>query len=79
MDSATCVIVLAGSKNTKKWQFIKRTFLPFVANEVFAHTNDKEQNEHDYQYVNSLCMGYVVYLDDYHSVLLLHIRHPVGR
>jgi len=35
-DAATTVIMLAGSKLTKKWQYLKRVFLPFAANELFA-------------------------------------------
>ena len=40
----------SGSKACKKWQFLKRTFLPFVANEIFAQISDKEQSEHDYSF-----------------------------
>jgi hypothetical protein len=42
-DAATSVIFLIGSKQTRKWQFLKRLFLPFLANELFAnHIQDKE-------------------------------------
>ena len=49
-DAATTVIILAGSKAARKWQFLKRTFLPFVANEVFSQIAEKEQNEMDYSF-----------------------------
>lgn len=48
-DAASAVIVLVGSKQTKKWQFLKRVFLPFLANEMFALLSEKEQqHSHDY-------------------------------
>jgi len=40
-DSVTCVLFIIGSKKSKKWQFLKKTFLPFVANELFANIGDK--------------------------------------
>lgn len=43
-DSATAVIFLVGSKATKKWLFLKRTFLPFIANEIFGSISDKEHD-----------------------------------
>jgi len=43
-DSATAVVFLVGSKATKKWLFLKRTFLPFIANEIFGNISDKEQD-----------------------------------
>ncbi len=49
-DAATTLIIVSGSKNCRKWQFLKRTFLPFVANEIFAQISDKEQREHDYSF-----------------------------
>jgi hypothetical protein len=49
LDSVTSLVILVGSKQTKKWQFLKRVFLPFLANEVFALLNEKEQQHaHDY-------------------------------
>ena len=41
-DAATSLILLIGSKSTKKWQFLKRAFLPFLANELFADLSEKE-------------------------------------
>jgi len=41
-DATSAVIMLVGSKTTKKWQFLKRIFLPFVANELFACLQDKK-------------------------------------
>ena len=35
-DAATSVILLCGSKDTRKWLFLKRTYLPFLANELFT-------------------------------------------
>jgi hypothetical protein len=49
-DAATTLIVLSGSKQTRKWQFLKKTFLPFVANEIFSQIGDKEQTEIDYAF-----------------------------
>ena len=43
-DAATSVVLLIGSKETRKWQFLKRFFLPFLANELFAnHLMEKEE------------------------------------
>ena len=42
-DAANIVLFVTGSKLTKKSRFMKSTFLPFLANEVFANLNDKEQ------------------------------------
>lgn len=42
-DSASAVIFLLGSKNTRKSLFLKRTFLPFLANELFANIEDKKK------------------------------------
>jgi len=36
-DSATSLILMCGSRETRKWLFLKRTFLPFLANELFAN------------------------------------------
>ena len=42
-DAATSVILIIGSKETRKWQFLKRYFLPFLANELFSnHIQEKE-------------------------------------
>jgi hypothetical protein len=42
-DSATTVIFLLGSKNSRKSQFLKKAFLPFLANELFACLQEKAQ------------------------------------
>ena len=42
-DAATAIIFIVGSKETRKWQFLKRTVLPFVANEIFANIAEKDQ------------------------------------
>lgn len=42
-DSASSVIFVVGSKQTKKSQFIHRTLLPFVANELFSTIQEKEE------------------------------------
>lgn len=49
-DSATTVILLNGSKATRKSNFVKKTFLPFVANEVFAQIHEREQTQYDYSF-----------------------------
>ena len=56
MDAATTVIILVGSRQTKKWQFLKRAFLPFLANELFALLEEKEQ-QHTQEYVSQLTMS----------------------
>ena len=43
-DAATGVIFLIGSKLTKKSLFVKRTFLPFLVNEMFANIDEKKGN-----------------------------------
>lgn len=67
-DATSAVILLIGSKFTKKWQFLKvlltklvkvdlhqRIFLPFAANELFACLADKEQQGAEiFQYEISL-------------------------
>lgn len=42
-DAATTIIFLIGSKNCRKSQFLKKSFLPFLANELFACIADKSQ------------------------------------
>ena len=43
LDAATSLILLIGSKQTKKWQFMKQIFLKFLANELYANQlADKE-------------------------------------
>lgn len=42
-DAATTVIFLIGSKNSRKSQFLKKSYLPFLANELFACITDKSQ------------------------------------
>lgn len=44
-DSVNVVIVLVGSKQTKKWSFLKRVLLPFVSNEILANL-DMRSREH---------------------------------
>ena len=43
LDAATSLILLIGSKQTRKWQFMKQIFLKFLANELYANQlADKE-------------------------------------
>ena len=42
-DAVTSIIFIIGSKETRKWQFLKRTVLPFFANELFNNVADKDQ------------------------------------
>jgi hypothetical protein len=42
-DAASAVILLVGSRETRKWNFTKRTMLPFVANELFANIAQMDQ------------------------------------
>eukprot|EP01038_Epipyxis_sp_PR26KG_P004274 gene4274-6053_t len=41
-DAATTVIFFLGSKQSKKWNFMKKTALPFVANELFSNLAEKD-------------------------------------
>lgn len=42
-DAASAVLFLIGSKATRKSLFAKRTFLPFLANEIFGTIDDKRK------------------------------------
>jgi hypothetical protein len=42
-DAASAVIFLIGSKQTRKSLFLKRIFLPFLANELFANIEDRKK------------------------------------
>lgn len=42
-DAVTAIIFIVGSKETRKWHFLKKTVLPFVANELFANIAEKDQ------------------------------------
>ena len=42
-DAATTILFLIGSKNSRKSQFLKKAYLPFLANELFACIADKSQ------------------------------------
>ena len=52
-DAATSLIILVGSRQTRKWQYLKRVFLPFLANELFALLNEKEQ-QHTQDYTSQI-------------------------
>jgi hypothetical protein len=43
-DAVTAIIFIIGSKETKKWHFMKRTVLPFVANELFSNIAERDQH-----------------------------------
>lgn len=43
-DAANSIIFLVGSKMTKRWQFLKRTMLPFVANEILTFIAQRSQS-----------------------------------
>ena len=40
MDAATITIFIVGSKQTKKWKYLKKILLPFIANELFTNINN---------------------------------------
>ena len=42
-DAVTAVIFIVGSKETRKWHFMKKTVLPFVANELFSNIAERDQ------------------------------------
>lgn len=42
-DAVNAIIFIVGSKETKKWKFLKRTVLPFVANELFSNISDRDR------------------------------------
>jgi hypothetical protein len=42
-DAVTAVIFIVGSKETRKWHFLKKTVLPFVANELFSNIAERDQ------------------------------------
>jgi hypothetical protein len=42
-DAANVCLLFVGSRLTKKSVFFKKVVLPFVANELYANLNDKEQ------------------------------------
>lgn len=56
MDAATAVVILVGSRQTKKWQYLKRVFLPFLANEMFALLAEKEQ-QHTQDYASQVTLS----------------------
>jgi hypothetical protein len=37
IDATTTVILLLGSRKTRKWEFLRQVFLPFIANELYAN------------------------------------------
>ena len=43
-DAATIVITIVGSRSTKKSLFLKRIFLPFIANELFNNISEREHH-----------------------------------
>jgi hypothetical protein len=42
-DAVTAIIFIVGSKETRKWHFLKKTVLPFVANELFSNIAERDQ------------------------------------
>jgi hypothetical protein len=64
-DAATAIIFIVGSRLTRKWQFLKRTFLPFLSNELFGnHLNEREQ-----QSLGTLCFALTV------LIILMVLEH----
>jgi hypothetical protein len=57
MDAATVVMFVLGSRTTQKHQFLRRTYLPFLANELFATISDKRSNHTIGLYETSLRLG----------------------
>jgi hypothetical protein len=43
-DAANVVVLLVGSKSTRKWQFLRRMLLPFLANEVVTTIAERSQD-----------------------------------
>jgi hypothetical protein len=43
-DAVTAIIFIVGSKETRKWHFLKKTVLPFVANELFSNIAERDQH-----------------------------------
>lgn len=73
-DAATTIIFLIGSTNTRKSQFLKKSFLPFLANELFACISDKaEQLNGQEHYQSNLTLTSFEILDEVscYSVKLL--------
>ena len=47
-DAATVLIHVIGSRSTKKSLFIKKTFLPFLSNELFNIIGEKDHNQPEF-------------------------------
>ena len=47
-DAASAVIFIMGSKATRKVHFVKKVFLPFLANELMSLVAEKEQQEMEF-------------------------------
>lgn len=47
-DAATILIHVIGSRSTKKSLFIKKTFLPFLSNELFNIIGEKDHNQPEF-------------------------------
>jgi len=45
-DAATALILVVGSKNTRKSLFLRKKYLPFLAAELFATIQEKEEHSH---------------------------------
>jgi len=45
-DAATALILVIGSKNTRKNLFLRKKYLPFLSNELFQTIQEKEEQSH---------------------------------
>ena len=69
-DAANVVVLLVGSKMTKKWQYLKRTFLPFLANEMINTISDRSQDPSVNNYKAQLTLSSFEIQDEIISDLL---------
>jgi FtsZ-binding cell division protein ZapB len=69
-DCANVVIFLVGSRNTRKWHFLKRIFLPFVANEILANLSERSQTAQNNLYKAQLTISAMEIQDEIVTDLL---------
>ena len=74
-DAVTAIIFVVGSKETRKWHFLKKTVLPFVANELFSNIAERDQQLSSSQYKAQINLSAFEIQDE----IITDLLRPVNR
>eukprot|EP01033_Poteriospumella_lacustris_P010889 gene10889-7746_t len=77
-DCVNVVIVLTGSRQTRKWSYLKRVLLPFVSNEILANLDAKSRELPPGSYRAQLALSAFDVQDEVVSDLLRPANRGLG-